>query len=182
MKITFTDKNVNIPNRIYSYTEQKFNELDRFFRSEPEAAAVFSVENGKHILEATVTSGTTIIRVVESTSDMFVTVDAAVSAIERQLRKNRSRLHHEVNPDAFERDADELIFVPEVDKFEEPAYKVVRAKQFPFRPMSVEEAILQMNLLEHEFFVFRDEEADGAIAVVYRRKSGGYGLICDEAE
>ena len=56
MKITFTDKNVNIPNRIYSYTEQKFNELDRFFRSEPEAAAVFSVENGKHILEATVTS------------------------------------------------------------------------------------------------------------------------------
>ena len=179
MKITFTDKNVNIPNRIYSYTEQKFNELDRFFRNEPEGSAVFSVENGKHILEATVTSGTTIIRVVESTSDMFVTVDAAVSAIERQLRKNRSRLHQEVNPDAFERGVDELIFVPEVDKFEEPAYKVVRAKQFPFRPMSVEEAILQMNLIGHSFFAFRNEERDGAFSVVYKRNDGDYGILID---
>ena len=176
MKITFTDKNVAIPNRIYSYAEQKFNELDRFFRSEPEASAVFSVENGKHILEATVVSGTTIIRVVESTSDMFVTVDAAVTAIERQLRKNRSRLHHEVNPDAFDRRADELIFVPEVDKFEEPAYKVV---QFPFRPMSVEEAILQMNLIGHSFFAFRNEERDGVFSVVYRRNDGDYGILID---
>ena len=162
MKITFTDKNVNIPNRIYSYTEQKFNELDRFFRNEPEATAVFSVENGKHILE------------------MFVTVDAAVSAIERQLRKNRSRLHQEVNPDAFERGVDELIFVPEVDKFEEPAYKVVRAKQFPFRPMSVEEAILQMNLIGHSFFAFRNQDRDDAFSVVYRRNDGDYGILIDE--
>jgi len=180
MKITFTDKNVDIPNRIYSYAEQKFNELDRFFRNEAESALVFSVENGKHILEATVVSGTTIIRVVESTSDMFVTIDAAVTAIERQLRKNRSRLHHEVNPDAFDRDADELIFVPEVDKFEEPAYKLVRAKQFPFRPMSVEEAILQMNLIGHSFFAFRNEERDDAFSVVYRRNDGDYGILIDE--
>ena len=179
MKITFTDKNVAIPNRLYSYTEQKFNELDRFFRNEPEASAVFSVENGKHILEATVVSGSTIIRVVESTSDMFVTVDAAVTAIERQLRKNRSRLHQEVNPDAFERDADELIFVPEVDKFEEPAYKLVRAKQFYFRPMSVEEAILQMNLIGHSFFAFRNEDKEGAFSVVYRRNDGDYGILID---
>lgn len=58
----------------------------------------------------------------------------------------------------------------------------MRSKRFPIKPMSTEEAILQMNLLEHEFFVFRDEQADGAISVVYRRKNGGYGLISDDAE
>lgn len=179
MKLTFTDKNVEIPHRVYSYTQQKFDELDRFFRNEAEGAAVFSVENGKHILEATVTSGTTILRVVESTSDMFVSVDAAVSAIERQLRKNRSRLHQDVNPDAFEANPDELIFVPEIDKFEEPAYQVVRSKLFYFRPMTVEEAILQMNLIGHAFFAFRNEEKDGAFSVVYKRNDGGYGILVD---
>ncbi len=179
MKITFTDKNVAIPNRVYSYTEQKFNELDRFFKNEADASVVFSVENGKHILEATVVSGTTIIRVVESTSDMFVSVDAAVSSIERQLRKNRSRLHHELNVDAFESNPDELIFIPEVDRFEEPAYQVVRSKQFYFRPMSVEEAILQMNLIGHAFFAFRNEDKDDAFSVVYRRNDGGYGILVD---
>ena len=180
MKMQFTDKNVSIPNRVYSYAEQKFNELDRFFKNEPEAAVVFSVENGKHILEATVVSGTTIIRVVESTSDMFVSVDAAVTSIERQLRKNRSRLHHELNVDAFEANADELIFIPEIDKFEEPAYRLVRSKKFYFRPMSVEEAILQMNLIGHAFFAFRNEDKDGAFSVVYRRNDGDYGILVDE--
>ena len=160
--------------------EQKFNELDRFFRNEAESALVFSVENGKHILEATVISGTTIIRVVESTSDMFVTIDAAVTAIERQLRKNRSRLHKELNVDVFEANTDELIFVPEIDKFEEPAYKLVRAKQFPFRPMSVEEAILQMNLIGHSFFAFRNQDRDDAFSVVYRRNDGDYGILIDD--
>ena len=68
---------------------------------------------------------------------------------------------------------------PEVDKFEEPAYKVVRAKQFPFRPMSVEEAILQMNLIGHSFFAFRNEERDGVFSVVYRRNDGDYGILID---
>ena len=180
MKLTCTEKNVAIPTRIYSYTEQKFNELDRFFRNEAEGALVFSVENGKHILEATVVSGSTIIRVVESTSDMFVSVDAAASAIERQLRKNRSRLHQEVNADAFEANTDEMIFVPEIDRFEEPAYKLVRSKRFFFRPMKVEEAILQMNLIGHAFFAFRNEDKDNAFSVVYRRNDGDYGILIDE--
>ena len=69
-----------------------------------------------------------------------------------------------------------------VEEEEDEEFKIVRSKRFPIKPMSTEEAILQMNLLEHEFFVFRDEQADGAISVVYRRKNGGYGLISDDAE
>ena len=111
---------------------------------------------------------------------MFVSVDAATSAIERQLRKNRSRLHQEVNAAAFEANTDEMIFVPEIDRFEEPAYKLVRSKRFFFRPMKVEEAILQMNLIGHAFFAFRNEDKDNAFSVVYRRNDGDYGILVDE--
>ena len=85
-----------------------------------------------------------------------------------------------INSDAFEKDADELIFIPEVDRFDEPAYQVVRSKQFEFGPMSVQEAILQMNLIGHSFFAFRNEEKDGAFSVVYRRNDGGYGILVDK--
>ena len=72
--------------------------------------------------------------------------------------------------------------VRSVEDEEDEEFKIVRSKRFPIKPMSPEEAILQMNLLEHEFFVFRNEQEDGAISVVYRRKNGGYGLISDDAE
>ena len=90
------------------------------------------------------------------------------------------KLSNNINSDAFEKDADELIFIPEVDRFDEPAYQVVRSKQFEFGPMSVQEAILQMNLIGHSFFAFRNEEKDGAFSVVYRRNDGGYGILVDK--
>ena len=96
------------------------------------------------------------------------------------MREHRSKLSNNINSDAFEKDADELIFIPEVDRFDEPAYQVVRSKQFEFGPMSVQEAILQMNLIGHSFFAFRNEEKDGAFSVVYRRNDGGYGILVDK--
>ena len=128
-------------------------------------------------------SGSTIIRVSESTSDMFATIDAAVSSVERQLRKNKARLEKRLRQGAFERTVDAAAeissFVP--DEPEEGEYKVVRTKTFAIKPMTRDEAILQMNLLGHSFFAFRDEDADGAFAVVYCRNDGDYGLIEDEA-
>ena len=180
MKIQFSNKNMTVPDRVYSHAEQRINELDRLFRGEPEAVVVFSAEDGKHVIELTIFSGTTIFRVVEKTSDMLVSIDAAVSSIRRQLREHRSKLSNNINSDAFEKDADELIFIPEVDRFDEPAYQVVRSKQFEFGPMSVQEAILQMNLIGHSFFAFRNEEKDGAFSVVYRRNDGGYGILVDK--
>ena len=92
MKFVFTDKKVNLPNKVHAYAEKKVGKLDRYFKADAEAAIVFSVEKDRNNVELTVRSGSTIIRVSESTSDMFATIDAAVSSVERQLRKNKARL------------------------------------------------------------------------------------------
>lgn len=180
MKFTFTDRKVSLPNKVHAYAEKKVGKLDRYFKADAEAAIVFSVEKDRNNVELTIRSGGTIIRVAESTSDMFASIDAAVASVERQLRKNKARLEKRLRTDAFVRsaEAEEVSFAPEAE--DEEDFCIVRTKKFPIRPMSVEEAILQMNLVGHTFFAFRDAEADGAFAVVYKRNDGGYGLITDE--
>ncbi len=178
MKFTFTEKKVNLPQKIRNYAEKKVGKLDRYFRTEAEANLVFSVEKDRNKVELTIRSGGTILRVSESTSDMFASIDAAVTSMERQLRKHKARLEKRLRQDAFERTvpAEELsTFVPEEA---EESFEVTRTKRFPFKPMTVDEAVLQMDLLGHSFFAFRNE-ADGAFAVVYCRNDGGYGLIED---
>lgn len=180
MKFVFTDKKINLPNKVHAYAEKKVGKLDRYFKADTEAAIVFSVEKDRNNVELTIRSGGTIIRVAESTSDMFATIDAAVSSVERQLRKNKSRLEKRLRQDAFSRsvDVEELSsFVPETD---EEDFKIVRTKRFPIKPMTVDEAVLQMNLVDHTFFAFKDVDQDGRFAVVYKRNDGGYGLIVDE--
>ena len=180
MKFGFTDKKVNLPNKVHAYAEKKVGKLDRYFKADAEAAVVFSVEKDRNNVELTVRSGGTIIRVAESTSDMFATVDAAVASVERQLRKNKARLEKRLRENAFERcvDVDEVSsFAPEA---EEDEFQIVRTKRFPIKLMSAEEAVLQMNLVDHTFFAFKNAEADGAFSVVYRRNDGGYGLIEDD--
>ena len=178
MKFTFTDKKVNLPKNVHAYAEKKVGKLDRYFKADAEAAIVFSVQKDRNQVEVTVRSGGTIYRVSEGTSDMFASIDAAVSSIERQIRKNKTRLEKRLRTDAFERTVDEQSsFIPET---EEGEFRIERIKRFPIRPMSAEEAILQMNLLGHTFFAFRDADNDGSFAVVYQRNDGGYGLITDE--
>lgn len=179
MKFTFTDKKVNIPNRVHAYAEKKIGKLDRYFKNEAEASVVFSVEKGRNILEVTIRSGATVIRVAESTSDMFVSIDAAVASIERQLRKNKARLEKRLRKDAFDVMPEDAYYAPEEEEDEDEAYQVVRSKRFFFRPMTVEEAILQMNLVDHTFFAFRNDDENGAFSVVYKRNDGGYGIIVD---
>ena len=180
MKFVFTDKKINLPNKVHAYAEKKVGKLDRYFKADTEAAIVFSVEKDRNNVELTIRSGGTIIRVAESTSDMFATIDAAVSSVERQLRKNKSRLEKRLRQDAFSRsvDVEELSsFAPEVDEEE---FKIVRTKKFPIKPMTVDEAVLQMELVGHTFFAFKDVDQDGRFAVVYKRNDGDYGLIEDE--
>lgn len=178
MKFTFTDKKVNLPNSVHAYAEKKVGKLDRYFREDTAASVTFSVEKDRNKVEITVRSGGTILRVSESTSDMFASIDSAVTLLERQIRKNKTRLEKRLRQGAFERTVDEeSSFVPVM---EEGEYEIVRTKTFPIKPMTKEEAILQMNLLSHNFYAFKDEAAGGAFAVVYRRNDGGYGLIEDE--
>ena len=181
MKFVFTDKKVDLPNSVHAYAEKKVGKLDRFFKEDATAAITFSVEKDRlNKVEVTVRSSGTIFRVSESTSDMHASIDAAVTTLERQIRKNKTRLEKRLRQGAFERAVDvvETSFAPEEP--EEGEYNLVRSKTFPIKPMTRDEAILQMNLLGHSFFAFKDEEADGAFAVVYRRYDGDYGLIKDE--
>ncbi len=179
MKFVFTDKKADIPARVHAYAEKKISKLDRYFKGEAEATIVLSVEKGRNNAEVTIRSGRTIIRVSEGTFDMFVTIDAAVASIERQLRKNKTRLEKSLRKGAFDRTA-----LPAEDSYdaavpEEGEFSVVRTKRFFFHPMTIDEAILQMNLLGHTFFAFRNEDAGGAFSVVYKRHDGGYGVIED---
>ena len=182
MKFVFTDKKVNLPNSIHAYAEKKVGKLDRFFKEDATASITFSLEKDRlNKVEITIRSSGTIFRVSESTADMRASIDAAVATLERQIRKNKTRLEKRLRQGAFERtlDASEITsFAP--DEPEEGEYRIVRSKTFPIKPMTRDEAILQMNLLGHSFFAFKDEEADGSFAVVYRRYDGDYGLIEDE--
>lgn len=177
MKFQFTEKKVSLPASVHAYAEKKVMKLERFFKDDAEALVAFSVEKDRNRVEITVHAANTYFRASEATSDMYASIDAAVATIERQIRKNKTRLARRLRQDAFTRSVEVTSFAPEAE--EESTFEIVRTKQFPMKPMTREEAILQMNLLEHSFFAFRDEENEGAFAVVYKRNDGGYGLIED---
>ena len=157
--------------------ESRTMKLERCFKDDAEALVAFSVAKDRNKVEITVHAANTYFRASEATSDMYASVDAAVATIERQIRKNKTRLARRLRQDAFVRSAEVTSFAPEGE--EESSFEIVRTKQFPMKPMTREEAILQMNLLEHSFFAFRDEDNGDAFAVVYKRNDGGYGLIED---
>ena len=172
MKFTFIEKKMAPSDSLRAYAEKKVSKIDRLFRTESEANVTFSTERGRFTAEITIKNNGTFFRAHETTSDMYASVDSAVATIERQIRKNKTRLAKNLRSDAI---------VPEVpeefDIHEEREFDIVRTKRFAVKPMSPEEAILQMNLLGHSFFVFRNTDDDNAICVVYTRNSGGYGII-----
>jgi len=177
MKFQYSEKKVKLPGNVHAYAEKKVMKLARYFEEDAEALVVFSVEKNRNKVELTVHGAGTWFRASESTSDMFASIDAAVGTIEGQIRKNKTRLARRLRQDAFTRSVqEETSFAPEPV---EEDLSIVRVKSFYFKPMTREEAVLQMNLLEHNFFAFRDEDNNGAFAVVYRRNDGGYGLIED---
>ena len=176
MKFQYSEKKVKLPGNVHAYAEKKVMKLARYFDEDAEALVVFSVEKNRNKVELTVHGAGTWFRASESTSDMFASIDAAVGTIEGQIRKNKTRLARRLRQDAFSRTVEETSFAPEEA---EEDLSIVRMKRFPIQPMRREEAVLQMNLLEHSFFAFRDEDSGGAFAVVYKRNDGGYGLIVD---
>lgn len=175
MKFTVTEKKIQVSDEIKEYAERKIGKIDRFFRGDAEAFITFSSERGRYKAEVTIENNGTYYRVSEVTSDMHASIDSACASIERQIRKNKTRLEKRLREGAFERELTSDF----ADEPEEKEFDLVRTKHFPFKNMSTDEAILQMNLLEHEFFAFRNEDEGGAFSVVYRRNNGGYGVICD---
>ena len=176
MKFTFACKKIALNDSIKEYAEKKISKLDRYFAEEADAFVTFAVEKkNRCTVELTIRAANgTLFRAQEEDpdGDMLGAIDEAVAFIDRRIRKNKTRLARNLRPDALTSN------IPaEFDVVEEPEYHLVRTKHFAVKPMSTEEAILQMNLLGHSFFVFRNTDDDNAICVVYTRNSGGYGII-----
>ena len=173
MKFTFTCKKVALNDSVKEYAEKKISKLDRYFREDADAIVTFAVEkDNRCVVEVTIRGGGTIFRAQEETRDGDIRsiIDAAAATIDRQIRKNRTRLSKRLRQDAL---------VPsepvEFEVTEEQEFEVVRTKHVAVKPMTAEEAILQMNLLGHDFFIFRNPQ--DVVSIVYRRKNGGYGLL-----
>ena len=176
MKFTITEKKVQITEELREYAEKKIGKLDRFFKSESEAFITFAIERGRYIAEVTLNNNGMFYRVTEVTGDMQASIDSAVASIERQIRKHKTKLEKRLRAGALEREVD--VAVKHDDHEDEDAeFKIVRSKMFSVKPMTPEEAVLQMNLLEHEFFAFKNQSRSDAFSIVYKRKHGDYGLI-----
>lgn len=175
MKFTFACKKISLNDSVKAYAEKKIGKLDKYFRSEPEATVTFSVEKkNRCVVEVMLRSANgTMFRAVaeDPDGDMRGAIDSCEQQIDRKIRKNKTRLAKNLREGSIKAEVPE-----EFDLHEERDFDIVRTKRFAVKPMSVEEAILQMNLLGHNFFVFRDTDSE-TIDIVYKRKDEGYGLI-----
>ena len=181
MKYTYTCKKVTLNDSIKDYAEKKISKLERYFREEDTSASVtFSVEKD-HLctVEITIRGVGPLLRAQTQApdGDMRGAIDAAVGYIERQILKNKTRLSKRLRSEGFPASAP----ADDFEIAEEKEFNIVRTKRFSVKPMSAEEAILQMNLLGHSFFVYRDSENE-SLCIVYQRKNGGYGIIVTDEE
>lgn len=173
MLLNFVGKNIELTESLKNVAEKKFSKLDKYFSEEVEARVVFSTVREEQTVEVTIFLPKTIIRAEETTDDMYSSMDNAVDALARQIRKHKTKLKRRYQNNETIR-FDEL-FDKEPPK-EEAEHKIVKRKNFELNPMDEEEAILQMDLLNHNFFVFLDADTDG-VSIVYKRKDGNYGKI-----
>lgn len=176
MKITVVGRQMNVYEDMKLLIEKKLQKLDKFFSGSPDATVTLSCKHSEKNLEITISAAGTLFRSEVGAESFRDALDQAVNNIERQIRKNKTRLARRLRSTEFVPPAEE-----EFDDSVADDEKIIRTKTFSTKPMSPEEAILQMNLLGHQFFVFVDDQS-GATCVVYARKDGDYGLIVPEHE
>lgn len=173
MNLTYTGKNMDLTDALRDVTEKKMAKLDKYFQKDIEGTVTFSSEKNRKIIEVTINLPGTIIRAEESSDDMYASIDKAVDVLERQVRKHKTKLQDRYKNNETIRFENLL---PLDKKEEDDSPKIVRRKSFMLKPMMHEEAVLQMELLGHNFFIFMDAE-NGGTSIVYKRKDGNYGLI-----
>ena len=170
MNVTILGKNMEVTDYLRDLALKKIEKLDKYFPQDTNATVVMSVEKSRHIIEVTIPYRGGVIRGEEVTGDMYASIDNVVAKLDRQIQKHKTKLSKALR-------YDEAPAVPEYyDDNEGRGPEIVRVKRFSMKPMSVEEAMLQMDLLGHSFFVFTNGET-GDINVLYARKDGNYGLI-----
>jgi len=169
MKDNVSGKNINVTQALKDYAEKKVGKLERFFDAEVEAQVTLSVEKDRHIVEVTMPLNGMLLRGETETSDMYSSIDLVVDKLEKQIEKYKTKLSREIKKPPFK-----YTSLDSKDVGDQP--RIVKVKRFALKPMDVEEAVMQMELLGHDFFVFSNAETD-QVNVVYKRRDGNYGLI-----
>ncbi|MDD4494058.1 MAG: ribosome-associated translation inhibitor RaiA [Eubacteriales bacterium] len=171
MNYILSGKNIEVTPALKQKVIKKLSKLEKFFNPETDVQVTMSVERNRHIIEVTIPFKGMLIRAEDSTTDMYASIDNVIDKIERQIRKNKTRIQRQIldvlNAEYFESPG---------ETNDEGDYKIVRSKKFAIKPMDEQEAILQMNLLGHDFFMFENSETN-RVNVVYKRHDGNYGLI-----
>jgi len=186
MRVFVKETNVRVPQAVRDYAEKRVAKMERYARFVREASIAFSAQRSWFIVEVTINFGDTVLRAEEKSNDLYVSVDLAAEKIEAQLRRLKGRMSARKRQarDAGTTDeaAEQVLGQMDESVAEElPDGHVVRTKRFPTKPMSVEEAIMQMELLGHDFFVFYLTETNQP-AVVYARQDGDYGLLVPDSQ
>lgn len=170
MKITVIGRKCTPRDSFKERAEKRLKKVEKFFGSDAEAKITATVEKNEQIVEVTIFHDGIIFRSQERAQNMNDALDRCADSIVRQIRKNKTKVEKRLRSGAFEP-------FEAIDSFEpEESYEVVRSKEITLKPQSVDEAILQMNLLDHQFYMFLNS-ANDRVCVVYSRKDGGYGLI-----
>ncbi|MBQ8871991.1 MAG: ribosome-associated translation inhibitor RaiA [Bacilli bacterium] len=174
MKFIIRGQKLEVTESIKSYIEEKIGKLDKYFENPEEltATVVVRVRGKEQIVEVTVPSKKVILRAEESNEDLYASIDLVSDKLERQIRKNKTKIRSKKSKANYE----SFIVDFEVEKEEENENLIVKRKELDTKPMSEEEAVLQMELVGHPFFIFKNATTDN-ISVVYKRKDGNYGII-----
>ena len=174
MKFTIIGRKIEVTEKMKDYIEKKLSKLEKFFREEPEARVVLGTIKDNEYVEATLYASGMIYRAETTDQDVFAAADKIVDVIERQIRRNKTRLEKRIKKEAL---VPTLISGDDyVEGEDDREFEIVKTKRFSIKPMSVEEAILQMNLLGHSFFIFKNMDTDET-NIVYKRKDKKYAII-----
>ena len=177
MKFIITGRKIDVTEGLKQRIHKKLGKLDKYFHEDTEVHVTLEVQKERQIVEVTIPYKGIIYRGEEENRDMYTAIDRVVDVIERQIRKHKTRLEKRLKENAFNIELTKNdIEIKSVEVEEEKEFKVIKTKRFAIKPMVLEEAILQMNLLGHAFFVFSNADTE-EVNVVYKRKDGNYGLI-----
>ncbi|QUH24906.1 ribosome hibernation-promoting factor, HPF/YfiA family [Serpentinicella alkaliphila] len=173
MNIMISGKNVEVTDALRDAVESKVSKLTKYFSKGAEVKATLSVEKNRQIIEVTIPINGSVLRAEEATEDMYMSIDKVVDKLIRQLRKHKTKLENRL----VKYETIRFENIPAFEEVRDDAdAKIVKTKRFAIKPMSSEEAVLQMELVGHNFFVFANAITD-EVNVVYKRKDGNYGLI-----
>lgn len=172
MRFIISGKNIHVTDALKEMLIEKIGRLDKYFREDVEVHTTLSVVKDRQKIEVTIPMKGHIIRAEEESDDMYVSIDLVIDIIERQIRKYKTKLMKKNRSEVEE------VYTPEFisESSDDEVINIVRTKKFGFKPMLIEEACVQMDLLRHSFYVFVNGNTD-QVNVVYKRKDGTYGLI-----